>query len=93
MKILLCRKGLKFRPDCSTGGGSGRFLGAIAYHNMKGIDMTTQPPIIIIVSGGVVQDIRNIPEGITLEVHDYDSADEIGSPCEIAKWTNESLGQ
>jgi hypothetical protein len=36
--------------------------------------------IIITVEGGIIQDIRNIPPGIVIEVRDYDceGIDEIG---------------
>ncbi len=37
--------------------------------------MTDKKPIIITVEGGLVQGISNIPEGVTVEVHDYDTAD------------------
>lgn len=32
-------------------------------------------PIIVSVSDGAVQDIANIPQGLTVEVHDYDTTD------------------
>lgn len=35
-----------------------------------------QPPIIIEVLGGIVQDVLNVPPGIEYEIRDYDSADE-----------------
>ncbi len=30
-------------------------------------------PIIVIVSGGNVQDVLNVPPGVVIEVHDYDT--------------------
>jgi len=32
--------------------------------------------IIITVDGGVIQNVRGIPEGIVVEVHDYDTDEE-----------------
>jgi len=40
-------------------------------------DATTAPgPIIVEVSGGNVQDVRDIPSGVTVEVRDYDNGEE-----------------
>jgi hypothetical protein len=36
-----------------------------------------QPPIVIIVSGGVVQDILGMPLGYRVVVKDYDSGDDV----------------
>jgi hypothetical protein len=55
-------------------------------------------PITIFVRGGVIQDIWQIPEGITVRVQDYDidgltaeeeaqlQQDHDGFPCFIAVW-------
>lgn len=61
----------------------------------KEITMPTpsdKPPIIITVSGGLIQDIENIPPGIVIEVRDYDSHDEDGfNDCLISEWCGDPL--
>lgn len=53
-------------------------------------------PIVVIVRGGVIQDISNIPTDLVIRVQDYDvegdenlSFDEDGSPCFISDWAQE----
>lgn len=52
-------------------------------------------PIVVEVSGGVVQDVANIPAGISVHVHDYDTdgqdeetikVDNSGGKYFLEKW-------
>lgn len=37
--------------------------------------MSTQNPIVVTISGGVVQDVENVPAGVTVIIRDYDNYD------------------
>lgn len=60
-------------------------------------------PVTVIVSGGVVQDILHIPEGMTIRVQDYDvdgltvneaaqlQHDEDGTPYLVSLWEGSAV--
>jgi len=53
--------------------------------------------IVVVVSGGVVQDVVGVPPGVVVEVHDYDTdgsdeslgIDEEGYPYLLGEWRHE----
>jgi hypothetical protein len=53
--------------------------------------------IVVVVSGGVVQDVLGVPPGIVVELHDYDTdgtdeslgIDEEGYPYFFGEWRHE----
>lgn len=67
---------------------------------IKNVFIKATTPVLVIVRGGVIQDIQNIPEGITFEVQDYDvdgltveeleslEQDEDGVPYNVSIWKN-----
>ena len=60
--------------------------------------MTTKKKLLIVVEGGLIQDIKNIPEGLEIEIRDYDAdqysyddleamkADEDGRRYFVTEW-------
>lgn len=42
------------------------------------------PPILVIMQGGLVQDVVNIPPGLTVQVIDYDTEGEEDERLEIS---------
>lgn len=60
---------------------SGRLITGLGWEKVS--------PIIITVSGGVVNAVSGVPDGVTVEVHDWDGdeRDEAGEPVpDIAVW-------
>jgi len=45
---------------------------------------TLNTPILVIVQGGLVQDVVNIPSGLTVQVIDYDTEGEEDERLEIS---------
>ena len=66
------------------------------------VSIGVDAPVTVVVSGGVVQDILHIPEGMTIRVQDYDvegltveeaqlQHDKDGTPCFVSLWEGSSV--